>query len=190
MALARLAAPLLGLAALIACEAGSPDDGKQRAPAQGAAPPLPAPTRTAAPAPPPPGAAHGSPFEWNDGAIAWLPYRDAVARATTEKKPILVVLWATWCPHCKNYARVFADPKVVSAAKDFVMVRVDTDAEGDVAKRLSPDGEYVPRTVFLGTTGNVLSVRANEGRYKYFYNEHNPDNLIAGMTQARDLVRN
>src|SRR5690348_4481925 len=67
-------------------------------------------------------------------AIAWKPYAAALEQARAENKPVLLVISASWCPHCRNYEKVFTDAKVVAAAKQFVMVRIDEDREPQVAQ--------------------------------------------------------
>src|SRR2546428_13916393 len=87
--------------------------------------------------------------DWNDQAVKWVPYTDALATAKKEKKPVCLVFYTEWCPHCQNYSGVFHDPKVDDQTKRFVMVRVDRDKEKDLSKKYAPYGEYIPRTYFL-----------------------------------------
>src|SRR5512140_2541374 len=81
---------------------------------------------------------------WNPGQIDWKPFDEGLALAKAQRKRICLVLFTTWCPHCKNYSRVFADPQLVERSKAFVMIRLDADLNDAVAKRYSPDGGYVP----------------------------------------------
>jgi thiol:disulfide interchange protein len=123
--------------------------------------------------------------DWNDAGIKWHPYEEALASAKKEAKPVCLVLFTEWCPHCKNYSAVFHDPKVVDAAKKFVMVHVDNDKSRDVAKQYAVDGEYVPRTYFLSPAGKVdPSIHAPRDKFQYFYDEGNPSSLLAGMGEA------
>jgi protein-disulfide reductase (glutathione) len=128
-----------------------------------------------------PAAAH----DWNDGAIAWKPLDEALALAKREKKPVCLVVFTEWCPHCKNYAKVFHDPKVVETAKRLVMVRLDQDADKERAKAYAPDGGYIPRTIFLAPDGSpATSVHAPRDKYRYFYDENDPASVRAGMEKA------
>lgn len=123
--------------------------------------------------------------DWNDGAIAWKPYADGVALAKKEKKPVCLVFFTQWCPHCTNYSKVFHDPKVVEKSKQFVMVRLDKDANGELSKQYAPDGEYIPRTYFLSSEGKLdPSIRAPRDKFQYFYDEANPASVLAGMDEA------
>lgn len=123
--------------------------------------------------------------DWNDAQIGWKKYEDGLAEAKKAKKPICLVFYTEWCPHCKNYSKVFHDPKVVEQAKQFVMIRVDNDKEKDLAKQHAVDGAYIPRTYFL-SSGGVLdpSIQVPREKYKYFYDEHNPASILAGMDAA------
>src|SRR5882724_1774606 len=82
--------------------------------------------------------------DWNDKGIDWQPYDKGLETAKKEKKPVCLVFFTEWCPHCQNYSGVFHDDKVVERAKKFVMIRLDRDKETDVSKKYAPDGEYIP----------------------------------------------
>lgn len=122
---------------------------------------------------------------WNTSQIDWMGYEDGLARAKAEGKPAMLVISATWCPHCKAYSHVFDDPRVAERAKDFVMIRVDADARTDVAYRYKPDGTYVPRTYFLASDGTPdYGVHAARDRFLHFYDEKNPQSVLGGMDEA------
>lgn len=132
----------------------------------------------------------GSPGAWNEKAIAWKSYAEGMALAAKTHKPVCVVVFATWCPHCTNYARVFNDARIVARAKDFVMIRVDEDQEPEVGKTLAPDGVYVPRTLFIDAAGEVAAgIHAPRPKFKYFYDEADPASLLAGMDEALRKLR-
>jgi thiol:disulfide interchange protein len=123
--------------------------------------------------------------DWNDAGVAWRPYADGLAEAKSENKPICLVFYTDWCPHCTNYAGVFHDPRVVEQSKSFVMIRVNKDENAEVSAKFAPDGEYIPRTYFLAPDG-TLRPEITEARpsYKYFYNEKDPSSLLRGMATA------
>ena len=122
---------------------------------------------------------------WNPAAIDWKPFDEGLALAKSERKPVCLVLFTTWCPHCKNYSRVFGDPRLVARAKDFVMIRVDADANDAVARRYQPDGTYVPRTFVLDPDGDVeLAAVSGNARYPHFFDEHHADDLLRAMDAA------
>jgi thiol:disulfide interchange protein len=129
--------------------------------------------------------------EWNDAQIAWQPYAAGLAKAKAENKPVCLVVYGDWCPHCTTYKRVFRDARVVKRARDFVMIRVNGDQEEATAEeRQAPDGKYVPRTFFLSPNGaHAENIHAGRSKYRYFFDEHNPASLLGGMEKARRLVQ-
>lgn len=132
-----------------------------------------------------PGRAAAGAEDWNDKQIAWRPYEEGLKEAKASGKPVCLVFYTTWCPHCAKYARVFFDPAVVERARSFVMIRVDKDRAPDISSRYKPDGEYIPRTYFLSPDG-VLDDAITEARpqYRYFYDTMNPAGLLGGMERA------
>ncbi|HYD47611.1 MAG TPA: thioredoxin family protein [Terriglobales bacterium] len=123
--------------------------------------------------------------DWNDSGIKWMSYDEGLAAAKKEKKPILLVLFTEWCPHCTNYAKQFHDPKVIEKSKQFVMIRVESDKRKDISSMYKPDGEYIPRTFFLSSNGEMdPSLDAGRPKYKYFYDENSPAGILAGMDRA------
>lgn len=128
---------------------------------------------------------------WNAAQIDWQPYEAGLARAKAEKKPVCLIFYTGWCPHCKTYSRVFEDPKVVARAKSFVMIHLNADEESEIAARFAKDGGYIPRTFFLGSDGTPdYDIHAPRDRFAYFYDERNPSALLAGMDQAERKLRN
>jgi len=122
---------------------------------------------------------------WNDGNIGWMSYNDGLAAAQKQHKPICLIFYTTWCPHCANYAKLFSDPKVVEKSKSFVMIRLDKDKNQELSKKYCPDGEYIPRTYFLSSEGRLEeSLSEQRPQYKYFYSESDPASILAGMDRA------
>ena len=129
--------------------------------------------------------------DWNDTGIQWLPYDKGIEQAKTEKKPVCLVFYTEWCPHCANYSKVFHDPKVVEKSKQFVMIRIDNDKNQELSKKFAPDGSYIPRTYFL-TSAGVLDpdIHAPREQYKYFFDERSPDSVLAAMDAASKKLKN
>ncbi len=128
--------------------------------------------------------------DWNDAGIAWKGYEDGLAAAKKDKKPVLLVFYTEWCPHCTNFAGVFKDAKVVEQAKRFVMIRLDKDKNAEISKKYVPDGEYIPRTYFLSSDGTLdADLHAPRPQYKYFYDEKDPASLLAGMEAAAKKLK-
>jgi thiol-disulfide isomerase/thioredoxin len=123
--------------------------------------------------------------DWNDAQINWRSYEEGLAAAAKEKKPVCLVFYTDWCPHCTKYSGVFHDAKVVERSKRFVMVRIDKDKNVDLGRKYAGDGDYIPRTFFLSSTGTLdTDLHAPRESYKYFYDESDPAGILAGMDAA------
>jgi thioredoxin-like negative regulator of GroEL len=123
--------------------------------------------------------------DWNDAAIGWKDHAAGLAAAAKEKKPVCLVFYTEWCPHCANYSKLFHDSRVVEQSKKFVMVRVDNDKEKEISQKYAPDGQYIPRTFFLSSAGELdASIQAPKDKYKYFYDERDPAQVLAAMETA------
>lgn len=69
--------------------------------------------------------------------IAWytsLP--DALEESKKTGKPVFIDFFATWCPPCKMMdEQTYPDPTVIKEAQKWIMVRIDTDKQTDVAMK-------------------------------------------------------
>jgi protein-disulfide reductase (glutathione) len=176
-------APLVALA-LLGCRAETTAPQREEPAANTAGMSSPPAPQRAAPAP----AANGE--SWNTAQIEWQPYEAGLARAKAENKPVCLIFYTTWCPHCKNFSQVFDDPRVAERARDFVMIRLDADQESDVAARFAKDGGYIPRTFFLASDGTPdFDIHTPRAQYAYFYNERDPSSLLEGMNEAARKLR-
>jgi thiol-disulfide isomerase/thioredoxin len=123
--------------------------------------------------------------DWNDAGVKWQSYEDGLATAKKESKPILLVFYTEWCPHCTNYSKVFHDPKVAEKSKQFVMVRINKDQAAEISGKYAPDGQYIPRTYFLSSAGELQpDIHEQRDNYKYFFNESDPAGVLRGMDAA------
>lgn len=124
--------------------------------------------------------------EWNGAEINWRDVRSGIYESSQTGRPIIMVFHATWCSVCKRFREVFKDPAVVAASRDFVMVLVDADAERQINGAFSPDGTYVPRTLFIDSDGNVSDkLVGSDPKYPHSLNVDKPDELLALMEKAR-----
>ena len=123
--------------------------------------------------------------DWNDANVAWKSLDDGLALAKKDGKPVCLVVYTEWCPHCANYSKVFHDATVVARSKQLVMVRLDQDKEKERTQKYAPDGGYIPRTMFLAPDGTLAAdVHAPRPQYQYFYDEKDPASVLAGMDAA------
>lgn len=128
--------------------------------------------------------------DWNDAGIAWRAYEEGLAEARRDNKPVCLVFYTAWCPHCTRYSAVFHDPKVVAASKKLVMIRLDKDANKALSAKYAPDGEYIPRTFFLAPDGTLQQdIHEQRAQYKYFYNESDPASVLRGMSRALEVPK-
>ncbi|MBN9247958.1 MAG: thioredoxin family protein, partial [Hyphomicrobium sp.] len=58
--------------------------------------------------------------DWNGAEINWRDARSGIYEASKTRRPVLMVFHATWCSFCKRFRKVFKDPAVVAASRDFV----------------------------------------------------------------------
>ena len=85
---------------------------------------------------------------WNGAEIGWRDIRSGIYKSSKTGKPVIMVFHAPWCSACKKFRSVFFDKGIVEASKDFVMILIDADADKQANGAFSPDGTYVPRTIF------------------------------------------
>lgn len=130
------------------------------------------------------------PSDWNPRQVAWQPYALGLRAAARERKPIVLVFYTDWCPHCHNFSRVFHDPRVVEASRAFVMIRVERDDNPELSQAYALDGDYVPRTFFLLASGDVMEqLHRGHADFRYFLDEYEPDELLDLMRQAQELAQ-
>jgi hypothetical protein len=123
--------------------------------------------------------------DWNDSAMAWRGYEEGLAEAKKDDKPICLIFYTDWCPHCSNYSRVFHDEAVVEASKSFVVIRLNKDENAALSAKYAVDGEYIPRTYFLAPDGTLdPDIHEQRPSYKYFYDESKPAGILRGMKEA------
>lgn len=83
-------------------------------------------------------------------------YEQALGRARTENKLLMVDLYADWCGWChKLDAEVFADARVAAALGGVIPIKLDADREGQaIAETYRVDG--LPTILFLDGTGKLV----------------------------------
>jgi thioredoxin-like negative regulator of GroEL len=129
------------------------------------------------------------PPDWNLRGIQWWPYDPGLLQAQKTGKPIVLIFYVDWCPHCHHYSRVFHDPALAKAAQGFVMVRVERDYNREISKQYDLDGDYIPRTFFLRPNGELLAdLHSGRDDYRYFLDEYEPDETLQLMARAQAKV--
>lgn len=122
---------------------------------------------------------------WNGAEIAWQEVGPGIREASRTGKPVVMLFHASWCGSCRRYRSVWKDPGVVAASKSFVMILVDVDQNPDANGAFSPDGTYVPRTIFYTAEGDVMTdVVGKDPQYPHTIDLDDPTELRTLMQKA------
>jgi thiol:disulfide interchange protein len=93
----------------------------------------------------------------------WLDY--AVENADTQKKPLVVEFYATWCKPCKHFeADVLIDPRVQQALAQVSFVRYDIDHPTGRDAMARCGASAVPTVVGIDRHGTVRLFKAGTGQ--------------------------
>ncbi|XP_006636103.1 anterior gradient protein 2 homolog [Lepisosteus oculatus] len=126
---------------------------------------------------------------WGDELTWTQTYEEALFRAKSSNKPLMIIHHLEDCPHSQALKKVFANNKEVQkmANEDFILLNLVYETTD---KHLSPDGQYVPRIIFVDPS---LTVRADiTGRYAnrlYAYEPSDINLLISNMQKAKKLLK-
>lgn len=88
--------------------------------------------------------------------ISWVDdYDTGVEKAMTEKKDMVLILYASSCPWCKKLlGQTFEDPRIRLFNDRFVFVKADSEKDADLKKIFEQDG--YPMMVFTDPRGKVI----------------------------------
>ncbi|XP_048366371.1 anterior gradient protein 2 homolog [Sphaerodactylus townsendi] len=125
---------------------------------------------------------------WGDYLIWTQTYEEALHKAKTNNKPIMIIHHLEDCPHSHALKKVFSESKEIQKlAEKFVLLNLIYETTD---KHLSPDGQYVPRILFVDPS---LTVRADiTGRYSnrlYAYEPTDIQLLYSNMQKALKLLK-
>lgn len=148
---------------LLGCEAGGPQ--QDPAGARPAAPGAPAASLTARRAP-----AGAAEVKWPSN-IQWRGWEEGLAEARRDGKGIVLVVYADWCPRCRELAPVFEGARIGELSQRLVMIRQNADeAPAWLTQRFEQQGSYVPRVMVLDSTGALRpEISSGNPRFPYFY---------------------
>ncbi|KAM4689481.1 anterior gradient protein 3-like [Discoglossus pictus] len=126
---------------------------------------------------------------WGDG-ITWVQtYEEGLYNAKKSNKPLMVIHHLEDCQYCQALKKVFSESNEAQelAQESFIMLNLMHETTD---KNLAPDGQYVPRVMFVDPS---LTVRADiTGRYSnrlYTYEPQDLQLLIENMKKAQHLVQ-
>jgi len=118
-------------------------------------------------------------------AVQWeYVFDEAIARARAGRKPLMVDFNAAWCTWCKRLdATTYADPAVVSMARDFVAVKVDAETPAGRKIALDYDVLTLPTILFLAPSGRpILRVAKFEGPGQF------PETLRSAASRSEKVM--
>ena len=105
------------------------------------------------------------------GEIVWgNDFQAGMKKAAQEGKPIMVDVFATWCPPCKQLdAEVFSRADVAKASESFVTVRIDGDEHPDLREKLKVSA--YPTVLFLMPDGTEIGRSLGAVSYQVMLDE-------------------
>ncbi|XP_022613068.1 anterior gradient protein 2 homolog [Seriola dumerili] len=126
---------------------------------------------------------------WGDQLVWAQTYEEGLYWSRSRNKPLLVIFHLEDCPHSQALKKVFSDDNQIQKTldDDFIVLNLVYETTD---KHLSPDGQYVPRIIFVDPS---MTVRADiTGRYAnrmYAYEPSDIRLLISNMQKAKKLLK-
>lgn len=104
-------------------------------------------------------------------------YEKIIKRSKAEKKPIFLMIYASWCPHCNKMKKeVFTDKRVVDfLSSNFILAQQDGDSDSGKILKEKFKVKSLPTFIYLDENGTEL--------YK-LSGEYTPENLILESQNA------
>ncbi|KAG7500132.1 hypothetical protein JOB18_010046 [Solea senegalensis] len=123
---------------------------------------------------------------WGDQLIWVQTYEEGLYISRTTNKPLMVLFHLTECPHCTALKKVFSEDKEIQRLLDEEFVILNLEYE-TTDKHLSPDGQYVPRILFVDPS---MTVRAEiVGPYKNRYYSYEPTDLKLLLNNLKKALK-
>ncbi|MEE2788073.1 MAG: thioredoxin family protein [Myxococcota bacterium] len=117
--------------------------------------------------------------------VEWMAWADGRRKAAAQGRPLMLVVYADWCPRCRELTPIFARPEIAALAKKLVVVKQDQDQRPKWLTGFGEYGGYVPRIFFFGADGQLRTdVTSGNARYPYFYTPRQFESLKRSMTRA------
>jgi len=104
-----------------------------------------------------------------------VPYQTALENAKKEGKPLFVMLYADWCPHCNLMkTEVLSDPTVMDFLnKNFVCTYKNIEKEEGIALKNKFNTKSLPTFLFIDNNETLIYALKGEMKKPEFQNELN-----------------
>lgn len=104
-----------------------------------------------------------------------IPYKTALETAKKEGKPLFVMLYADWCPHCNLMkSEVLSDQAVKDfLSKNYVATYKNIEKEEGIALKTKFNTKSLPTFLFLDANENLIYALKGEMKKAEFLNELN-----------------
>jgi thioredoxin-related protein len=101
------------------------------------------------------------------------PYKKALETAKTHEKPLFIMLYAEWCPHCNQMKKeVFSDPNVMAFLKEnYVCIWKNIEKEEGLALKNKYNTKSLPTFLFLDSNETLLYALKGEMKTAEFMTE-------------------
>jgi len=84
----------------------------------------------------------------------------------------MLLLHKSWCGACKKLKTEFqGSEEIVAMSKKFVMVNAEDNEDPHGSVTFQIDGSYIPRTYFLNPEGQILDVKSEHPKFKFFFGD-------------------
>lgn len=102
-----------------------------------------------------------------------VPYKTALENAKKEGKPLFVMLYADWCPHCNLMkTEVLSDPSILEFLnKNFVCTYKNIEKEEGIALKNKFNTKSLPTFLFLDSNEILIYALKGEMKKPEFQNE-------------------
>ncbi|MCD9573863.1 thioredoxin family protein [Flavobacterium soyae] len=111
----------------------------------------------------------------NQFAVDGITYKTALENASTQGKPVFVMLYADWCPHCSQMKKeVFSDTNVMDFLnKNYICVWKNIEKEEGTALKNKFKTTSLPAFLFLDADETLLYALKGEMKKEEFLAEAN-----------------
>jgi protein-disulfide reductase (glutathione) len=122
--------------------------------------------------------------------IKWISITDAYRVAKELNKPVMTIIWKSWCGSCKALKPLIAESEAfLKLSTKFVMVNAGDDEE-PTSEDYKIDGGYIPRIYFSNSDAKVMKDIVNVGgnaKYLYYYSD--VDSILRSMTTVLNQLK-